>query len=213
MATITKKKQRGRPAQSAAKKEEIRAKIVSVSKELFINEGFENISIRKIAQQAGCIPRTIYYYFENKRELLHYLWVDIFKTLSSECERAIKSLEAPLEIIHVIYTTYVNYWLAHRDQYRVIFMIEDLNATSNHDTAVLDMIKSSAKFIRIFEKAINDCIQNKVFKEKNTNRVVQVFFLSAHGLASGIITMREMKWENPDALIKSTLNALITGLE
>jgi len=187
MAT-KKEKPRGRPAHPASKKEEIRAKIVSVSKELFINEGFENISIRKIAQKAECIPRTIYYYFENKRALLHYLWIDIFKMLSIECEKEIKGIDDPLEIIQVIYKKYVNYWLKNRDQYRVIFMIEDLNATSDHDAVILDMIKSSAEFIFIFERAVEACIKNKIFKEKNTDLTVQIFFLSAHGLASGLIT-------------------------
>ena len=173
MAT-EKKKSRGRPVEPAAKKEKIRAKIVSVSKELFINEGFENISIRKIAQKAGCLPRTIYYYFENKRALLHYLWVDIFKMLSIECEKSIQGINAPLEIVQVIFKTYVNYWLTHRDQYRVIFMIEDLNATSDHDAVILDMIKSSAEFIRIFEHAVDACIENKILKKKNQNK--KLFF-------------------------------------
>ncbi|MDA3897841.1 MAG: TetR/AcrR family transcriptional regulator [Desulfobacteraceae bacterium] len=211
--TLKKKNPRGRPAQSAKKKENIRNKIVSVSKDLFINDGFENISIRKIAQKAGCIPRTIYYYFENKRALLHYLWVDIFIMLNNECRKATKGIDTPIEIIQEIYKTYVYYWIEHPDQFRVIFMIEDLNATLDQDAVILDRIISSAEFIQIFEQAIDTCIENKIFHELNTNLLIQTFFLSAHGLASGLITMREIKWENSDALIQNILNALVTGLK
>ena len=206
------KKKRGRPVQSHHKKEEIRLNIINVAKRLFSEKGYEHISIRKIALQADCSPRTIYYYFKNKRELLNNLWLDIFKLVGNSCEKAAAGVDDPVEIIKIYYKTYINYWLQNRDHYRVIFMNEDLDATANHDKKIYDGILENAVIKTQMEQLIQKCVENNIFVKKRKEIIFQIIFLSAHGLSSGLITMREVPWESSEELINSTFDALVSGM-
>jgi len=206
------KKKRGRPAQSQGKKQKIRQNIIQVAKKLFAEKGYEHISIRKIALQADCAPRTIYYYFKNKRELLNNLWLDIFKLVSERCKRDATGVDDPVEVIKIYYKTYVNYWLENRDHYRVIFMNEDISASHGHDEKIYGSILQYAPIITELDQLILACIRDGRFVKKRKEIVFQIIFLSAHGLSSGLITMREVPWESPEELIDSTLEILMAGI-
>lgn len=47
-------------------REEIRKMILEASMQLFVKEGFENVSIRKIADLIEYSPTTLYIYFKDK---------------------------------------------------------------------------------------------------------------------------------------------------
>lgn len=47
-----------------------RADIVGVARELFVSDGFERTSISRLAKAAGITPNTLYWYFEDKDDIL-----------------------------------------------------------------------------------------------------------------------------------------------
>jgi AcrR family transcriptional regulator len=51
-------------------KTEIRKMILDASMKLFVEEGFENVTIRKIADLIEYSPTTVYLYFKDKNEIL-----------------------------------------------------------------------------------------------------------------------------------------------
>ena len=52
---------------------EIKKMILEASMKLFVEEGFENVSIRKIAELIEYSPTTVYLYFKDKNEILFNL--------------------------------------------------------------------------------------------------------------------------------------------
>ena len=50
-------------------KEELRGKILQAAKELFMKKGFEDTSIRNIAEKIEYSPTTIYLYFKDKDDI------------------------------------------------------------------------------------------------------------------------------------------------
>ncbi len=57
------------PRISREKKEEVRKKILSVSKQLFIENGYYNTSTLLIAQEVGVAEGTLFNYFETKADI------------------------------------------------------------------------------------------------------------------------------------------------
>ena len=55
----------------AREKQEMKDRIVQAAREMFLEEGFEKVSIRKIADRIAYSVGTIYNYFKNKDELFH----------------------------------------------------------------------------------------------------------------------------------------------
>jgi AcrR family transcriptional regulator len=64
-----------RPRRPAWQVVEAKQKIFSAALELFNRQGYEEVSIRKIARKAGCAPATIYNYYRDKDAL----YLDLLK--------------------------------------------------------------------------------------------------------------------------------------
>jgi AcrR family transcriptional regulator len=54
----------------ARQKEGVREEILDAARTLFVKEGYEHVSMRKIAEKVEYAPGTIYLYFRDKAEIL-----------------------------------------------------------------------------------------------------------------------------------------------
>ncbi|MBU2711521.1 TetR/AcrR family transcriptional regulator [Zooshikella harenae] len=207
---IAKRKQ-GRPPKSPEEQAAIRNRIIDVAKELFLNDGFEQVSVRKIAAKVGCTPRTLYYYFENKRSLLHFIWIDIFAQLADYADEHIPSNLSPKEIIKASLQAYVSYWLEHPDRFRVIFSIEDLNSTPDQDQDASRIVLESRFFQRLF-KAVEACCQQNMFTEDNHELVGHMLMCSVQGIVNNVLTIKQIPWSPVDQLLNLQLEGLLSGL-
>ena len=59
-------------------RKELRQQILDAARELFVHEGYENVSMRKIADKIEYSPAAIYTYFANKDEILDCLSEETF---------------------------------------------------------------------------------------------------------------------------------------
>lgn len=70
--------------QRAEQKEQTRARLLAVAREVFEAQGFEATNLRQLAQQAGIAPGTIFVHFQDKHDLLHAaLFEDLEATLAT----------------------------------------------------------------------------------------------------------------------------------
>lgn len=61
-------------ALSASRSGQTRARIQAAALDLFARDGFENTTVKAIAERVGLKDGTLYYYFRSKRDLLNSLW-------------------------------------------------------------------------------------------------------------------------------------------
>ena len=71
--------------------------------EKLIQSNDSSISMRKIAGQIGCAPPSIYYYFENKTQILQALWERVLEQSQEYISRSYSNIEA--------YNLYIQFWL------------------------------------------------------------------------------------------------------
>jgi AcrR family transcriptional regulator len=62
-------------------KQGIREEILEAARKLFVTEGYENVSIRKIAERIEYSPGTIYLYFQDKADILAQVNEETFSRL------------------------------------------------------------------------------------------------------------------------------------
>ncbi len=207
----TVKRKQGRPPKSPEEQAAIRSKIIGVAKELFINEGVDQVSVRKIAARVGCTPRTLYYYFENKRSLLHFIWVDIFSQLSDFAADHPENAE-PINKIKLLLMAYAQYWLKHPDHFRVVFSIEELNSTPDQDEQANEIIMQSQYFTSLFNE-IKKCCESQIFSESNHTLIGQVLLCGVQGIVSNLLTIKQMKWAPAEQLLELQINSILSGLK
>ena len=64
-------------------KEEVRAKILDAARELFVEEGYEAVTMRKIAAAIEYSPTAIYLHFRDKKAVINALCETDFLKLAS----------------------------------------------------------------------------------------------------------------------------------
>ena len=207
----TKEKRRGRPPKSDRQKEVIRQRIIASARELFLDEGFEKVSMRKIAVKARCTPTTLYHYFRNKRHILHFLWEELFQQLSDSCMEAVQGYSDPLSRIRRLMTQYIRYWLENRDHYRVIFMIEDLSSPPDEDVNATSIMGRMQGF-QILVEAIEQGCKDGLFFYDDMELIWQILSTHVHGIVSSLITVREIQWRPDHELIESSIETTLRGL-
>src|SRR5690625_5715271 len=66
------------------KTELTREVIMGVARELLVEKGYANVSMRQIANKINCSHGAIYYHFKNKAELFYALVEDHFSILNKK---------------------------------------------------------------------------------------------------------------------------------
>lgn len=102
-------------------REELRAKILNAARELFAEQGYEAVTMRKIAERIEYSPTAIYIHFKDKRAVLRELCDHDFLALAKKLQR-ISRIEEPLERLRAAGLAYVDFALEHPNHYRLMFM-------------------------------------------------------------------------------------------
>src|SRR5262245_8023287 len=109
----------------ARAKEGLRQEILEAARELFAENGYQDVTIRRIAEKIEYSPTTIYLYFEDKDDLLHQICEETFAKLYATLEKLTSDRSAgdPLIPLRNGLRGYVDFGLAHPNHYRVAFMM------------------------------------------------------------------------------------------
>lgn len=100
---------------------EMRELILKAALELFIEKGFENVSIRNIADRIEYSPTTIYLYFKDKQELLHQIHDHGFSMLSSYFV-TLAAEPNPFERLRLMGLSYIKFATENQELYELMFV-------------------------------------------------------------------------------------------
>lgn len=115
----------GRPRLSKKHADRAKARILGVARNLFVEHGYEGVSIRKIAAHAGCSTGVIYNHFQGKREILQSIWDDIFLLSFRECHHAATQHKGLISRLGAFCRAYVHYWEKYPEHFRMIYLMDE----------------------------------------------------------------------------------------
>ena len=103
------------------KKRRVMMYFIEATQELILNEGIENLSIKKIADTAGYNTATIYNYFEDLEELILYSSIDYLKIYLKDLRNEIKSDMKAIEMYETIYKVFVHHSFEKPEIFHTLF--------------------------------------------------------------------------------------------
>ncbi len=191
-------------------KEELRQEILDAARELFVQEGYENVSMRRIAEKIEYSPTTIYLYFDDKVSLLYAICEETFARLAKRMETIAKDAGDPVRALKKGCRAYVDFGLKYPNHYKVTFI--------NHPEHPRDdkrHLKEQSMGMRAYgnlRAAVEACIKAKKFRETNVDAVTQMVWAGGHGVTSLLITMPGFPWVKKNELIDLMIDTLVDGL-
>jgi len=214
MTPITQTKRKpGRPSLSEKEKSEIRENIINIARELFINEGYEHTSMRKIASQAGFAPTKIYYYFNNKKEILKHFWSDISINMwrNSKPDAATMQGDA-LNIIRSIMRNNIDYWISNPKNYQLLIETQDFKASLDDNFDIYNT-SGTKEYVETLMDAVGRCMQEGVFEKDNVLFVCQLITASIYGVYGSFYSLPSIAWVDKERLIQYSIENTLRGLQ
>jgi AcrR family transcriptional regulator len=101
----------------------LREEILTVSKDLLIEDGFGKLSMRKIAMRANVTATSIYLHFKNKDELLLTLVQESIESLKKVLFSVIDDSLDAMTQLHKLANAYIQYAIDHPKKYEIIYMV------------------------------------------------------------------------------------------
>jgi AcrR family transcriptional regulator len=98
------------------------AEILKAARELFLNQGVENVTTRQIAARVGISQTALYVYFSSKEDMLDALAEEAWGRLADALDGADCAQLGPAERLRAVLAAYMRFWLRNADDFRVIFM-------------------------------------------------------------------------------------------
>jgi len=209
---LTKRKP-GRPSLTEQQKDDIRENIINIARDLFVNEGYENTSMRKIAAQAGFAPTKIYYYFENKKQILKHFWNDISVDMwaHSKPDQALLA-GPPLNIIRHLMRSNIEYWINNPKNYHLLIETQDIDADPEDNFDIYNSA-GSREYVETMIDAVSRCMKEGTFKEDNVVFIGQLIAVSVYGVYGGFYSLPSVAWVDKKRLITDSIENTLRGLQ
>jgi len=196
-------------------KSEVRDKILDAARELFIAEGYEGVSMRKVADRIEYTPTTIYGYFADKEDLFRQLCHEDFAKLAEVFQSASISPD-PVERLRQIGKLYIDFGLHYPNHYKLMFM-------TPHPAAELDEVDSEVRgnpevdayaFLKLTVQQAIDA--GKLREEyRDAELISQTLWAAVHGvIALNIAKCHDewVEWRSVELRTEFMLDATLYGM-
>lgn len=180
---ITERKQRH--------KEDLRHRILEAAKKLFVQQGYEATSIRKIAKEIEFSPTTIYIYYKDKNDIIFALHQEGFKMLYDKFN-TLMLVENPFERLKAIGKTYIEFGRSNPEFYEVMFMMKEPMDFIG-DSCIDDTWQDGENIFGFLEQTIADCQAQGYFGKLPANLIALQAWTAVHGIVSLYISQHLFK--------------------
>ena len=189
--------------------------ILDAAREMFAAEGYDAVTMRRIAEKIEYSPTAIYFHFKDKDALIHDLCDTDFGKLAQEFE-PIARVSDPVERLRRVGHAYAEFGLRNPNHYRLMFMTPH-SPCSPSDSRVQrgNPEEDAYAFLR---QAVVQAIEEKRLRPelKDADLVSQTMWAGVHGSISLQIAKQNDAWIDWAPLKKRLalmIDALIRGIE
>ena len=199
----------------AREREALRRQIIEAAMQLFREESYAAVSMRKIAKRIEYSVGTLYLHYRDKDELFLAVQEEAFRQAFEYIQKIPAGLP-PLERLRMLGERYIRFGLEHPDLYRLMFMMA-------HPMQALPKDENwrSGIFLHEFLTAtIRDCMEANVIHGDDPHRIGFALWSFVHGMVSLRISHRLSIYEgdhirgsvrntDPDDLILETHHRIL----
>lgn len=200
----------------ARERAQVRDRILDAAREVFATEGYEAVTMRRVADMIEYTPPVIYQHFADKATLIEELCRQDFRTFARSFQ-VLANVADPVERLRAMGLGYVEFALTHPHHYRVMFMstLPTSIAYGDLDPEAKGRPEMDA-YAFLFQAARDAMAAGRFNVELEDPTVVAlVLWQTMHGIVSLHIAWREEKWpefRDPRAKARVAVDALLTGL-
>ena len=186
-------------------RKELRAEILDAARVLFIQEGYQGFSMRKLAERVGYSHASIYLHFRNKAQLFDCLVEESFVQLQQRLKKLQhKYMEKdPVEMLKKGARVYADFGLENPHAYEFAFILRRKGPQRPW--------KPHPAFEAV-RSMVRRCVEEKHFRPVDVETASQALWVAVHGVTSLLILRPSFPWVSKHALIEQVVNSAVDSL-
>lgn len=186
-----------------------RAEILEAAERIFIAQGYEGATIRKIADEVGVSSTALYMHFRDKDEILLEICTSTMLRLhTSNSEISARKID-PAVRVKLMLEAYTRFALEHPNAYRLVYCSPAMSSPDFRHSAASEIGSATYK---IFADAVRQIAADGRLRMGDSEAAAQALWAACHGLVSLLITKPDFNWAPHDELIHVTIDGLLAGL-
>jgi AcrR family transcriptional regulator len=107
----------------------LRKRIIDAAGKVFVDEGYQNLSMRRVAQEAGCSQMAMYRHFANKEALTQHLCTQLYRGFAARLIRESGAVRDPWERFRRMIAAIIRFAIEYPDHYALVFLVRHADAT------------------------------------------------------------------------------------
>ncbi|OIN57681.1 TetR/AcrR family transcriptional regulator [Arsenicibacter rosenii] len=170
-------------------KEEMRQRILDAAQKLFLENGYEKVSIRNIADAIEYSPATIYLYFKDKNELLYAVHQKGFGLMLQEFA-PVSAISDPFEQLVEMGRRYIRFAVDNPELFDLMFiMAAPMEACRD------DEWDEGKNAFQALVQVVQHCIDTGVFKHQDAEVASMMIWSAIHGYTALFLRKRMMMFD------------------
>jgi len=195
-------------------RQEVRGRILDAARDLFVRDGYEAVTMRKVAEAVEYSPTALYLHFADKESLLRALCDEDFLSLAKAFQRIAKEPD-PVERLRKIGHAYVDFALEHPNHYRLMFMTpKPVKVEPSCGAEEANVDQDAYAFLRA--TVVETIAAGRLRPDlKDPDLVAQALWAGTHGVASLQIVMGSdpnMEMCPPKKVATVVIDAALAGM-
>ncbi len=195
-------------------RESLKQDILDAARELFVREGYEATSVRRIAEKCGCSAGILYHYFDDKAAIMAQLVRETFSRLTQKMSGIVDDSDAPaLDRLRRACLTYISFGIDHPHHYAVLFTPS--YAEHEKPRVIAEAFHEEGfKAFDCLQRTVRACVQAGALRPELTDdkEISQALWAALHGMASVFNSCRGFPFIEQSRLISRHVDILIEGV-
>jgi len=190
------------PAQNG----DLRRRILDTARHLLVQEGYQNLSMRKIARKIDYSATSIYLYFDNKDALLHAL---IHEGMMKLCDRLQDTAQLhedrPVQRLEALCGTFIEFGLDNPEYYEIMFQLRP----ERMERYPAEKYRQARQNLEFFARALKQGVEKGVFHVEDPRVSTSTIWASLHGTVSLLLAERVDVRIDREAFIRTAVQQTI----
>ena len=186
-----------------------RGEILDAAERIFIAEGYEGATIRKIAEEVGVSSTALYMHFPDKACILGEICNRTLKLLLERNRELVAKPVEPVVRVRMMLEAYMRWGLAHPNAYQLVYSAPRPLSAGFWPEDTVDL---SVQCFELFAGVVREIAAQGRLRAGTADSAAQAFWMGCHGVVALIAARPTFNWADTEELIELTLEGLMNGL-
>jgi AcrR family transcriptional regulator len=186
-----------------------RIEILEAAERIFVVDGYEGATIRKIADEVGVSSTALYMHFRDKDEILHEICLVLMQSLLQQNSQIAAMPADAVSRLRLMLEAYMRMGLEHPNAYRLVYCANQRPGTTPTQLATAEI---AGQCYDRYAGVVTEIAAAGQLRSSDPGAAAQVLWAACHGLVALMITRPTVDWAPADELTSLLLEGLLHGL-